>query len=63
MQVELDTLESKLAQMLERYQTMREETLKLRQQVVTLESNNKQLADRLEEARTRMENLLNKIPD
>jgi len=63
MQAELDTLESKLAQMLERYQAMREETLKLRQQVVTLESNNKQLADRLEEARTRMENLLNKIPD
>jgi len=63
MQVELDTLESKLAQMLERYQTMREETLKLRQQVVILESNNKQLADRLEEARTRMEHLLNKIPD
>jgi len=63
MQAELDTLESKLAQMLERYQAMREETLKLRQQVVTLESSNKLLADRLEEARTRMETLFNKIPD
>ena len=63
MQAELDTLESKLAQMLERYQTMREETLKLRQQVVTLESSNKKLTERLDEARARMENLLNKIPD
>jgi hypothetical protein len=63
MQAELDTLESKLAQMLERYHNMREETLKLRQQVVTLESSNKILADRLEEARTRMETLFNKIPD
>lgn len=63
MQAELDTLESKLAQMLERYQAMREETLKLRQQVVALESSNKLLTDRLEEARGRMETLLNKIPD
>lgn len=63
MQAELDTLESKLAQMLERYHNMREETLKLRQQVVALESNNKILADRLEDARTRMETLFNKIPD
>jgi cell division protein ZapB len=63
MQAELDTLESKLAQMLERYQAMRAETLKLRQQVVVLESGNKQLADRLDEARARMEALLNKIPD
>jgi len=63
MQAELDTLESKLAQMLERNQAMRAETLKLRQQVVVLESNNKQLSDRLDEARARMEVLLNKIPD
>lgn len=63
MQAELDTLESKLAQMLERYQAMREETLKLRQQMVTLENSNRQLNDRLEEARQRMESLLNRIPD
>ncbi len=63
MQAELDTLESKLAQMIERYQNMREETLRLRQQVVTLESANKLLAERFETARGRMETLLNKIPD
>lgn len=63
MQAELDALETKLALMLERYQSMRDETLKLRQQVVTLESSNKQLNDKLEDARSRMEALLDKIPD
>jgi cell division protein ZapB len=63
MQLELDALETKLALMLERYQSMRDETLKLRQQVVALESNNKHLSDKLEEARSRTEALLNKIPD
>ncbi len=63
MQAELDALETKLAQVLERYQSMRGENLKLRQQVVALENGNKQLSERLEEARGRMETLFNKLPD
>jgi hypothetical protein len=63
MQAELDALETKLALMLERYQSMRDETLKLRQQVVALESNNKQLGDKLEAASSRLVALLDKIPD
>lgn len=63
MQAELDALENKLAQILERYQSMREENLRLRQQLVTMENANKQLSDRLAEGRSRMESLLNKIPD
>lgn len=63
MHAELDALETKLALMLERYQSMRDETLKLRQQVVALESNNKQLGDKLEAASTRLTALLEKIPD
>lgn len=63
MQAELDALESKLAQVLERFQAMRGENLKLRQQVVALENANKQLSERLEEARGRMETLFNKLPD
>jgi hypothetical protein len=63
MQAELDALESKLAQILERYQGMREENLRLRQQLVAMENSNKQLSERLSEARSRMESLLNKIPD
>jgi predicted nuclease with TOPRIM domain len=63
MQAELDALESKLAQIIERYQTMRGENLKLRQQVVSLENANKRLSERLDEARGRMESLYNKLPD
>ena len=63
MQAELDALESKLAQILERYQGTREENLRLRQQLVAMENTNKQLSERLSEARARMESLLNKIPD
>lgn len=63
MQAELDALETKLALMLERYQSMRDETLKLRQQAVALESNNKQLGDKLEAVSTRLTALLDKIPD
>ncbi|HNQ04674.1 MAG TPA: hypothetical protein PKH69_08680 [Thiobacillaceae bacterium] len=63
MQAELDALETKLAQILERYQAMRGENLKLRQQVVSLENTNKRLHERLEEARTRMESLYNRLPD
>jgi len=63
MQAELDALESRLAQMLERYQAMRGENLKLRQQVVSLENANKRLGERLDEARNRMESLYNKLPD
>ena len=63
MQAELDALETKLALMLERYHAMRDETLKLRQQVVALESSNKHLSDKIEAARARAEALHNKIPD
>ena len=63
MQVELDALESKIAQMLERFQAMRGENLKLRQQVVSLENANKRLSERLDEALGRMESLFNKLPD
>ena len=63
MQAELDALESKLAQILERHQGMRAENLRLRQQVVALENANKHLSERLDEARNRIEALFNKIPD
>ncbi len=63
MHAELDALESKLALILERHQGMRGENIRLRQQLVTLENTNKQLSERLSEARSRMESLLTKIPD
>jgi len=63
MQAELDALEAKLAQILERYQGMRGENLKLPQQLVKIENANKRLNERLDEARGRMESLYNKLPD
>lgn len=63
MQAKIDALETKIAQMLERYQGMHNDNIKLRQQVVSLENTNKRLNERLEEARARMEDLYNKLPD
>ena len=63
MQAELEVLESKIAQILERYQGMREENLRLRQQLVAMENSNKQLTERLGEARGRIEALLTRIPE
>lgn len=60
---EMDTLESKLAQLLERHQAMRAENLRLRQQVVAMENTNKLLTERLSEVRGRMETLFSKLPD
>lgn len=60
---ELDSLETKLAQLVTRYQTAREENLRLRQQVLALEDANKQLGERLSEARSRVETLFNQLPD
>jgi len=60
---ELDTLEAKLEQLLDRHRLLREENMRLRQQAVAMENANRLLSDRLAEARSRMENLFNKLPD
>jgi FtsZ-binding cell division protein ZapB len=60
---QLAALEAKLTLLLERHQALREENTKLRQQAVALENTNRQLADRLNEARGRLEALYDKIPD
>lgn len=60
---EMDALEIKLAQLLERHQAMRAENIRLRQQMVTMENANKLLTERLAEVRGRMESLFNKLPD
>lgn len=60
---ELDTIETKLEQLLGRYQAARDENVRLRQQAVAMENANKILSDRLAEARGRIEALYNKIPD
>ncbi len=60
---EMDALETKLAQLLERHQAMRADNFRLRQQMVAMENANKLLTERLAEVRGRMEQLFNKLPD
>lgn len=60
---QLEALEGKLALLLERYQAMRDENTRLRQQIVAMENSNKHLSERLNEARGRLETLFQKIPD
>jgi cell division septum initiation protein DivIVA len=60
---ELDTLETKIRQLLEHHRVLRDENLRLRQQVVAMENANKLLSDRLAEARGRVENLFNRLPE
>ncbi|MDR3394162.1 MAG: hypothetical protein P4L70_04090 [Parasulfuritortus sp.] len=60
---ELDTLETKLTQLLERHQSMRAENDRLRQQVVAMENANKLLTERLANVRGRMESLFDKLPE
>lgn len=60
---QLNDLESKISLLLERWQALRQENLRLRQQVVALEHSNKLLTERLAEARRRLESLYNQLPD
>jgi outer membrane murein-binding lipoprotein Lpp len=59
----LDTLEAKIAQLVERYQAARDDNTRLRQQVLNLETSNRLLNERLDTVRTRMESLYDKLPD
>ncbi len=60
---QLDDLEGKLSLLLERWQAIRQENLRLRQQVVALENDNKLLTERLAEAAARVQALYDKLPD
>ncbi len=59
---QLDTLEAKLQQLLERYRLVGEENLQLRQRVLAMEKANRQLSERLSAASTRIESLFEQIP-
>ncbi len=59
----LDDLEGKLKQLLERWQALRAENLRLRQRVVALENDNKLLLERLAQARERVQALHDRLPD
>lgn len=63
MEAELAALETKIKLAAALCQQLREENRELRRQVALLSDGNKQLADKLESARGRLENVLRLIPE
>ena len=63
MDAELADLEAKLALVVQRLKTLREENRDLRQQVAARTDENVRLGEKLASAKTRIEALLKQIPE
>ena len=63
MDAELQALEDRIRQAVELCQRLRIENTDLRQRVAQLQSENRQLADKITGARERLEGLLEQIPE
>lgn len=59
---ELNALESKIAQVALLCRTLRAENAQLKQQLVAAEGDKKNLVERMESARSRLEQLAQKLP-
>ena len=63
MDAELDSLDAKIAQLVQLCQHLRQDNTALRQQLASAHSENRQLADKIAAARLRLEALLERIPE
>jgi len=63
MHAELDTLEAKIRQVAELCHTLRQDNIALRQQLLAAQQDNKQLTTRLDAAKTRLQTLLDTLPE
>ena len=63
MEAELNTLDDKLSQLVQLCHRLRNDNNELRQDLAAARSQNKQLTDKIESARQRLENLLSRIPE
>ncbi len=63
MESELSALEERLAQVVARLKSLREENGELRQQVAARADENSRLSEKLNAARSRIEALLKQIPE
>jgi cell division protein ZapB len=63
MDAQLRSLEHKISQFVALYQQLRADNHQLRQQLVSVQNENKQLSDKIGDAKTRLETLLTQIPD
>jgi cell division protein ZapB len=60
---ELNTLESKIAQVVSLCAALRAENAQLKEHLAAAESNNKDLSDRMESARGRLEQIVRQLPE
>jgi cell division protein ZapB len=63
MHAQLDALEDNIRQVAELCHMLRQENITLRQQLVAAQQDNKQLTTRLDAAKTRLEALLDDLPE
>ena len=63
MEAELNTLDDKLSQLVQLCHRLRNDNNELRQDLVAAQNQNKQLTDKIESARQRLESLLSRIPE
>lgn len=63
METELKSLEQKIAQFVDMCQRLRADNQQLRQQLAAALSENRQLDEKIGNATSRLENLLNQIPE
>ena len=63
MDSELKSLEDKISQFVALCQRLRADNHELRQQLASAQSDNKQLTEKIGDAKTRLEALLTQIPD
>jgi len=63
MHAELDTLEAKIRQVAALCQALRQDNITLRQQLLASQQDNKQLVTRLDAAKTRLQALLETLPE
>lgn len=63
MDAELDSLDAKIALLVQLCQRLRHDNTDLRQQLASAQSENRQLYDRIAAAKLRLEALLERIPE
>jgi len=63
MEAELNTLDEKITQLVQLCHRLRTDNNELRQQLAAAQNANKQLTDKIENARARLEGLLTRLPE
>lgn len=63
MEAELNSLDDKISQLVQLCHRLRTNNSELRQQLAAAQNQSKQLTEKIEAARQRLENLLSRIPE